>query len=139
LAKEGLFPEGVDWPYCRKCFFLIFFPSWNHVNLNIVKKDHVHQKMVKIGWPQITFLASDHLKWAHSSALGPFFIPKTKYLWLPYTMQPSRMFKIRIQGGQMSLFGTLAYFSKGNGWNSVSHQPLDLFPSFLLQWYILMK
>jgi hypothetical protein len=24
-------------------------------------------------------------------------------------------------------------FSKRNGWNSVSHQPLDIFPSFFLQ------
>ena len=28
----------------------------------------------------------------------------------------------------MSLFGTLAYFSKGNGWNSVSLQPNGSFP-----------
>ena len=37
--------EGVDWPNCRRCSFLIFFPTCNHVNLNIVKKDH--KKMVK--------------------------------------------------------------------------------------------
>jgi len=90
-------PEGVDRPNCRKCSFLIFFPTCNHGNLNIVKKDHVHQIMVKIGWPQITVLASDHLKWAHSSALGPFFIPETRYLWLPYSMRPSCMFTIKIQ------------------------------------------
>jgi hypothetical protein len=36
--------EGVDWPNCRKCSFLIFIPTCNHVNLNFVKKDHVHQK-----------------------------------------------------------------------------------------------
>ena len=100
LSLLGISPEGVDWPNCSKCSFLIFFPSCNHVNLNIVKKDHVHQKMVKIGWPQITILASDHLKWAHSSALGPLFIPKTRYLSIPYTMQPSCMFQNRIQGGQ---------------------------------------
>ena len=68
-------------------------------------KNYAYQKMVKIGWPQITLLASDHLKWAHSSALGPFFIPKTRYLWLPYTIQPSCcIFQNRIQGGQIMTF-----------------------------------
>ena len=96
--------EGVDWPNCRKCSFLVFFPTCSHVNLKFVNKDYVHQKMVKIGWPQITLLASDHLKCAHSSAMGPFFIPKTRYLWLPNTMRPSCMSQNRIQGGQKMTF-----------------------------------
>ena len=137
------FPEGVDWPNCRKCSFLIFFPTCNHGNLNLVKKDHVHQKMVKIGWPRVIW----GQKWDHTSGLrspqmgpqlhsGTIFIPKTRYSWLPYTMRPSCMFKNRIQGGQKMTFSTPSWliFSKGNGWISVSHQPLDLFPSFFLQW-----
>ena len=72
-------------------------------NLNIVKTDHVHQEMVNFGWPQITILASDHLKWAHSSAMGPIFIPKTRYSWLAYTMRPPCTFK-KIQGGQKMTF-----------------------------------
>eukprot|EP00983_Pelagomonas_calceolata_P078775 1154368-Pelagomonas_calceolata.AAC.1 len=31
--------------------------------------------MKKIGGPQVTLLASDHPKTAHSSTLGPFFTP----------------------------------------------------------------
>ena len=47
-------------------------------------------------WPHITSNGP--------TALGPFFIPKTRYLWLPNTMQPSCMFQIRIQGGQKMTF-----------------------------------
>ena len=49
LKKISKRAERDDWPNCRKCSFLIFFPTCNHVNLNFVIKDHVHQKMVKIG------------------------------------------------------------------------------------------
>ena len=127
-AKTGNCTRG-GWPAkLQEYSFLIFFPTFNHVNLNIVKKGHVNQKMVNIGWPQITILASDHLIWAHSSALGPLLIPKTS--WLSYTMRPSCMSKNKIQGGQrMTLLAPYwLIFSKGNGWNFVPHQPLDLFP-----------
>jgi hypothetical protein len=45
------------------------------------------------------------------------------------------MFKNGIQGGQKITFLAPSWliFSKGNGWNSVSRQPLDLFFSILLQ------
>ena len=53
LYQSGSFhrasPEGVDWPNCRKRSFLIFFPTCNHVNLDIVKEDNIHQKLVRIG------------------------------------------------------------------------------------------
>jgi hypothetical protein len=35
---------------------------------------------------------------------GPFFISKTRSLWLPNTMRPSCMFQIRIQGGLKMTF-----------------------------------
>ena len=50
-------------------------------------------------------MTPDHI-WAHSSALGPFCIPKTRYSWIPYTMRPSCMLHNRIQGGQKMTFLT---------------------------------
>jgi len=127
-------------PICWKCSFLIFFPTFNYANLNIVKKDHVHQKLVKIEWPQITPLASDHPKRPHSyTLLGPFYIPKTWHSCPPYTLISSCIFKSRVEGSQKLTFlaPIRLMFSKGNGCNSVSHQPLDRFPPFLLhEWYL---
>jgi hypothetical protein len=67
---DHILTEGVDWPNCRKCSFLNFFPT---CNLNIVKNDHVHQKEVKIGyprshfWPQITSNGPTAPPWDHFS------------------------------------------------------------------------
>jgi hypothetical protein len=65
------------------------------------------------------WMTPDHTSGLRSPQMGPQLrpgtIPKTRYLWLPYTMRISCMFKNRIQGGQKMTFSAPSWliFSKG--------------------------
>ena len=84
-------------------------------------------------WPQITSNGPTAPPWDHSSfpklGIYDFLIP----------CNHPACSKIGYKEVKNDLFCTfladfLMIFYKGNSWNSVSHQLLDLFTSFFLQW-----